>query len=189
MSDPTLFGISKSFWELINSFAGWFSATGSLVTAGIALYIANRAAKPTAKVSVGHRLIIGPGVSQPYPAFAQFKIVNTGDRPIRVVQIGWRAGLFKKSFAVQMYDETHSSRLPIELSHGQEAVWMVPLEMPDEPWAEQFAKKMLLPHYRSALWSLRGQFFTSIGQEFKAKPGASLIKHIKEACLKLTGNS
>ena len=188
MIEPTLFEISKSQWDLINGFANWFSAAGSFAAAAVALYLANRAAKPSAKVSVGHRILIGPGSTKPYPEFAVFRIVNTGDRPIRVIQLGWKVGLFRKRFAVQMYDVTQSSALPIELAHGQEATWYVPLSASEEPWLEYFAKGMLVPYYRTALWTLRAQMFSSVGYVFESRPEEGLIKRLREACTKVVKN-
>lgn len=185
MAEPTLFGVSKSLWDLINGFANWFAAAGSFAAAAVALYLANRAGRPTAKVSVGHRILIGPGSTKPYPEFAVFRIVNTGDRPIRVIQLGWKVGLFRKRFAVQMYDSAQSSPLPIELTHGQEGSWFVPLSAREEPWLEYFAKGMLLPHYRTALWTLRAQIFSSVGYVFESQPEESLSKRLKEACEKV----
>ena len=187
MIEPTFLGISKSYWDLLNGFANWFSAAGSFAAAVIALYIANRAAKPSAKVSVGHRIIIGQGSKKPYPEFVVFNIVNTGDRPIRVSQIGWKVGLFRKRFAVQMYDPLQSSPLPIELTHGQEASWLVPLSSREEPWLQYFSKGMILPHYRTALWTLRAQFFTSVGYVFESRLEESLLKMLRETS-KVVGN-
>ena len=83
MDEPTLFGISKSYWDMLNGFANWFAAASSFLAAGMALYIANRSAKPSAKLSVGHRIIVSQVGAEPCPEFAVFRIVNTGDRPIR----------------------------------------------------------------------------------------------------------
>lgn len=182
MTEPSLFGLSKSHWDLINGFANWFAAAGSFAAAGIALYISNRASKPSARVSVGHRIIIGPGSVKPYPEFVVFRIVNTGDRPIRVIQLGWKVGLFRKRFAVQMYEAAQSSKLPVELSHGQEATWFVPLDAREDPWPEYFAKGMLLPSYRTALFTLRGQIFSSVGFTFECRPEESLLKKLRTAC-------
>jgi hypothetical protein len=112
--EPSLFGIGKTRWEFLNSFANWFAAAGSFAAAIVALYLANRAGKPTARVSVSHRILVGPGSQKPYPEFAVFTIVNTGDRPIRVSQIGWEMGLVRKSFAIQIYEATLSSPLPVD---------------------------------------------------------------------------
>ena len=44
---------------------------------------------------------------------------------------------------------------------------------------------MMLPYYRTAIWTLRGQFFTSIGYEFEAKPEGNLANLLKKACIEL----
>jgi hypothetical protein len=186
MPEPSFLGISKTEWDLINSFANWFAAAGTFAAAWVALYLARRAARPTARVSVGHRIIVGAGYKKPYPEFAMFRIVNTGDRPIRVSQLGWRTGIFRKRFAIQMFDATQSSPLPVDLTHGQEASWLVPFASREEPWPEYFAKGLLSPNHRSAVWSLRAQFFTSVGHVFEAKPEESLLKPLRQACAKLS---
>jgi hypothetical protein len=58
MPEPSLFGIGKTQWDLINSFAGWFAAAGSVVAAVVALYLAKRSVRPSARVYVGHRILI-----------------------------------------------------------------------------------------------------------------------------------
>jgi hypothetical protein len=182
MPEPSLFGIGKAQWDLINGFASWFAALGSFAAAFVALYIANRATKPSARVNVGHRIIFSTGDPKPYPEYVVFRIVNTGDRPIQVSQIGWRAGLIKKRYAVQLYESAQSSRLPVSLTHGQEASWMVPMAAREEPWPEYFAKGFLSEHPKVALHTLRGQFFTSTGHLFEAKPEENLLKRLRTAC-------
>ena len=186
MSDPSLLGIDKSTWDLFNGFANWFSAAGSFAAAAVALYIANRASKPTARLTVGHRISIGPGSVKPFPEYAVFRVVNTGDRPIRIVQIGWSIRWPRRRAAVQMFQENLSSSLPIDLSHGQEASWFVPLNARDEPWPEYFAKNMLGPHNRLSLWSLRAQAFSSVGFVFTAKPEEGLLSRLREACKRVS---
>lgn len=182
MPEPSFLGLSKSHWDLFNGFANWFAAIGSIAAAAVALCLANRSAKPSAKVLVGHRIIVGPSSTKPYPEFAEFRIVNTGDRPIRVIQLGWRAGLFRKRYAVQMYEAAQSSPLPVELSHGQEARWFIPLSVHEEPWPEYFAKTMLVPYYRTAIWTLRARVFSSVGYVFESRPEEGLLKRLREAC-------
>jgi hypothetical protein len=189
MNDPIFLGISKSQWDLINGFANWFAAAGSFAAAAVALYIANRAAKPSATTSVGHRIIIGHGVTKPYPEFIVFHIVNTGDRPIRIVQLGWKIGLFTKRYAIQMYDDGQSSPLPIDLTHGQEASWYVPLDARKEPWLERFAKEMLLPNFRSAIWTARAQFHSSVGYVFQSRLESGLRKKMYESVRKVKNES
>ncbi len=189
MSDLTLLGFSKESWELFNSFANWASAAGTFAAAWVALHLANRAAKPRAAVRVGERLIIDATSTPPHPSYLMFKIVNTGDRIIRVSQIGWSVGLWKKRHAIQLYDPALSSPLPIELSHGQEASWLIPLNAGNEPWAQRFSQGMLLPRRRLAIATLRAHFHTSTGHTFVAKPEGELLKTLTAECLRLSNSS
>jgi len=183
MNEPSLFGIGKAQWELINSFGSWLSAIGTLAAVWVSLSLAKRIATPKAKITVGHRITIHPGQKGPYPEFVLFSIVNSGERIIRVNQIGWRVGLWRKRFAIQLYDEGSSSPLPVELSHGQEARWLVPLNADKhEPWLQYFAKDMLLPNTRTSCATLRGQFFTSVGHVFVTKPETALLQKLRTAC-------
>lgn len=183
MTDPTLFGIGKADWELYNSFSNWLSALATLAAVLVSLHLARRAGRPRATVSVGHRLIITPGDKRKPPEVIVFSIVNTGDRTIRVTNIGWRVGLYKRRHALQLYDERQSSPMPIELAHGQEAQWTVPLDIQPEPWLESFANKMLMPNLRLSCATLRAQFHTSVGEVFMTKPEISLVKMLRKAGL------
>ena len=179
MAEPTFLGIEKFQWDLINSFSNWVSAFATIAAVWVSLYLARKAWRPRASVSVGHRLVITTGVKAPPAEIVMFRVVNTGDRPIRVTQIGWRVGLFRRRYAIQRYDETQSSVMPIELSHGQEAHWVVPLDCRDQPWLEYFAEGMLSPHRRISCATLRAQFFTSVGYVFEAKPEDNLLQKLR----------
>jgi hypothetical protein len=192
MSEPSFLGLSKTQWDLINSFANWASAIGSFTAAWVALHLANRIARPTAKVNVGHRIIIGNGDGPPYPEFVNFRIVNSGDRTFRVTQIGWRIGVFRKRYAIQMYEPSMSTRLPVELGHAQEASWLIPMSFSGRNWVEHFAKEFIVEdkagflvraHAYVALKSLRAVFTTSLGNEFLAKPEGNLLERLNAACL------
>jgi hypothetical protein len=185
MNEITFLGISKSQWELYNSFAVWLSAIGTLAAVITSLYLAKYKSKPRAKLHTAIVSLIEPGAGDNYPEFLVIRIVNTGDRNIMVTQIGWRTGLFKKRFAVQMFDHTNSSPIPIELLHGHEAQWFIPLDN-KEAWFMQFAKKMLMPDYRLSCFTLRAQVFTSINRIFEKKPSLNIISELKSACKKLT---
>lgn len=180
MPEPTLFGIGKAEWELYNSFANWIAALGTVAAVWVSLHLANRISRLKARFSVGHRLLIQPGLNAT-PEFVVFTIVNTGERTLRITQIGWKVGLFKKRYAVQMYDEAQSSRLPVELAHGQEAQWFVPLAAREEPWLQYFAKGMLMPHLATSLLTLRAHAFTSVGHVFETRPEGNLIQKLREA--------
>jgi hypothetical protein len=46
MADPTFLGVDKSTWDIVNGLANWFAAFGSVAAAAVALYLANRSARP-----------------------------------------------------------------------------------------------------------------------------------------------
>ena len=184
-----MIGLSKTDWEFINTFAGWFSAVGTFIVVVVALYLANRSLRPKANPWVGHRITIGPHGNEPYPEFIVFGIVNKGERPITISQIGWKVGVINKRHAIQLYDESMSSKLPIKLDYGEEATWYVPLNLRDQPWIEDFSNGMLMPRYRISCFTLRGQFSSSIGHMFSVKPERNLIVKFKDSCKKLTKTS
>jgi hypothetical protein len=192
MSETSFLGLSKTQWDLINSFANWASAIGSFTAAWVALHLANRIARPTAKVNVGHRIMVGSGDEPPYPEFVSFRIVNSGDRTFRVTHIGWRIGVLRKRHALQMYEPSMSNHLPVELGHAQEANWLVPMSFSGRQWAEHFAKNFVMQeksgllaraHAYVALKSLRAVFATSLGNEFLTKPEGNLLERLSTACL------
>lgn len=180
-----MFNMSRADWEFINTFAGWLSGIGTLIAVIVALYIANRSMRPKVRAWVGHRITIGPGSKEPYPELIVFGIVNKGERPLVISQIGWKVGLFKKRHAIQCYDESRSSKLPIRLDYGEGANWYIPLHAGDEPWLESFAKGMLLPNYIVSCFTLRAQFFSSTGYIFSIKPERNLLVKLKKISKKL----
>lgn len=176
--EPTLFGIGKAEWELYNSFSNWVSAIATLAAVLVSLHLARRAGQPRASVSVGHRVIITPGETSA-PEVIVFTIVNTGDRPIRVTQIGWRVGLWSKRYAMQMHDPKLSSPMPIELTHGQEAHWTIPLDLRSPHWFDHFTSKVLKPNPWLSLRTIRAQFKTSVGEVFSTRPERGLIEKMR----------
>lgn len=192
MSEPSFLGVSKTQWDLINSFANWAAAIGSFAAAVVALHLANRIARPTAKVNVGHRIMVGTGDEPPYPEFVSFRIVNSGDRNFRVTHIGWRIGILRKRHALQMHEPSLSSPLPVELNHAQEASWLVPISYSDRNWVEHFAQNFVMQEKNGmlakarayvALKSLRAVYTTSLGNEFLTKPEGNLLQRLQAACL------
>jgi hypothetical protein len=178
--EPTLFGIGKAEWELYNSFSNWVSALATLAAVLVSLYLARLSGRPRAKVSVGHRLIITPGVKGAHPEVIVFRLVNTGDRLIRVTTIGWRVGLFKRRYAMQLFDPVMSNVLPIELAHGQEASWTVPTDNSEDPWRTSFSRKMMTPYFWLSCRTLRCVFHTSVGEVFSSRPERGVIRFIQK---------
>lgn len=182
LSDPSLFGIPKPQWEIIAALATALSATASFAAVWVALHLAKRVSIPKVKFTVGHRVMVTQGEKGPYPEYVLFNVVNTGERIIRISQIGWRVGLLKKRFAIQTFDPRYSSKLPVELTHGQEANYFVPLADQEEPWLAHFAKRMMMPNRRTSCATLRATLITSVGNQFIVKPQRNLVSKLREEC-------
>jgi hypothetical protein len=190
MPEPSFLGIAKQQWELINSFSSWASAFGSLVAASVALHLANRAPRPSARVSVGRRLAVAGEKVTPI-GYVCFSIVNVGYQPIRVTSIGWRTGIFRKRYMMQGFEPSVSDALPVVLSHGQEARWMTPVIRREDSWDRLFAGNFLLGGYRgpfrkfhalASCATLRATFRISVGVVFYAIPEPNLMKRLRRAC-------
>ncbi len=183
-------GLSHSEWQFINTFAPWLSAIGTLSAVLLSLYVAFRRPRPRAKLTASVYMMVEAGSAPPFPDFVHIKVVNTGDRPFKITAIGWTCGMFNKRAALQNTDGLpNSSSLPIVLEHGQEAIYLVPFAFAGESWPKYFARGVLMPRWRLALWSLRSTAYTSTGSVFKAKPDQSLRKALEKACQSLKGDS
>ena len=80
---------------------------------------------------------------------------------------------------MQFYVRAQSSPMPIELQHGQEAQWVVPLLSEEQGWFNIFPRKMLSPHPRFQRATLRACFVTSIGKTFTVKPEPGLLSKLR----------
>lgn len=186
MADGTFLGLTQSQWQFINTFGDWFAALGTFAAVVVSLYLANRSSRPKVRVSAGLRVIVEVGTQGPTPEFLAIRVVNTGDRPVRITGVGWKLGLVRKRYADQMTGALPlSSPLPVELQHGQEARWFVPTTH-EEGWFKYFAKGMLMPHWKVGLWTLRIQAFSSIGPVFESRPEGGLIQKLADACRELS---
>jgi hypothetical protein len=180
MNEIIFLGLTKTQWDLINSFSNWLSAIGTVAAVVVSLWLATKASRLQCNAQVGHRIVIGQGSHGPYPEILVFRIVNTGERPFQVNSVGWRVGIFRwRREGMQFYDQAQSSPMPVELQHGQEATWVVPLLSEGKGWFKTFPIKMLSPHPRFFCATLRAMFVTSIGKTFIVKPEPGLLSKLR----------
>nr|WP_320165904.1 hypothetical protein [uncultured Methylophaga sp.] len=171
---------TEETWKFINTFAPWFSAIGTISAVILSLYLARRDKNVRLEVSAGHRLIISPGDSEPFPEYLSIYVVNVGHREAQLTNIGWKVGIFKKRYAVQStINDGLSSPLPVRLKDGEEAKYLIPLN-DENDWLKDFIEKMLSPNPKIQSRFARIQAFTSIGKTFESKIESSLIKKISE---------
>lgn len=165
-------------WQLINSFADWFSAIGTIGAVVVALYLARQDKRIRLRVSAGHRVLVSQGMKGPPPQYLAIRVTNVGHREVQVTGIGWRIGLLKKSYAEQtiMRDDV-SSTLPARLRDGEEVCYYIPL-FDEVNWLGHFIEKMLSPNLK---WRLRFTYvriFTSVGKIFEEPLEQGLKKRI-----------
>lgn len=159
--------LDENTWKFINTFAPWFSATGTIAAVIISLRFARRDKKIRLEVSAGHRLLVTIGAPGPHEDFLCIHIVNVGHRDAQVTGVGWKVGIFRKRYAVQtLANDEYSSQLPIRLKDGEEAKYYVPLNRQTN-WLEDFADKMLRPFPVLQSRFVVVQAFTSIGTSSK----------------------
>jgi hypothetical protein len=182
MNEIIFLGLTKAQWELINSFSNWLSAIGTIAAVVVSLWLATKASRLQCNAQVGHRIVIEQGSHGTYPEILVFRIVNTGERPFQVNSVGWRVGIFRwRREAMQFYDQAQSSPMPVELQHGQEAKWVVPMLSEEKGWFKTFPTKMLSPHPHFYCATLRAMFVTSIGKTFVVKPEPGLLSKLRAA--------
>ena len=171
-------------WKFINTFAPWFSAIGTISAVIVSLYLA-RAEKPMKlEIRAGHRIIVGDGSTGKYPEFLYISATNTGHRIATITNVGWRIGFFKKQHMIQVVQKDQlSSGLPVRIDDGEEAKWLVPLDLKDN-WIERFTRDFLHRSPRLKLCSLKLQIHTSVGKTFEAAVEKSLKEKLLEECRK-----
>lgn len=192
MVQPDLIvGFTKDQLDALNVLGTWVSAFGSIAAAVVALYLANRAGAQKVRINVATVITFTAGhpLFQPEDEtkrFLRFEVVNTGDRPVRITNLGWRTGFFRKFHCVQMIPAVvGNSAMPVSLDHGELASWLIPLDNSSNSWERHFADTFLRDAGISKFLSLRGTCQTSLGNVFVTRPGAELIKRLKSAYLTL----
>lgn len=168
-------------WTLINSFADWFSAFGTIAAVVVSLHLARRDNSPRLKIFAGHRLLVQQGVPNPENQdYLVIGVTNVGLRDVQVTNIGWKIGVLRKQFGIQTIEPIQlSSTIPTKLSDGEEARYLIPL-FDGKDWAKRFYKDFLAPNPRVRVRLTWLQVHTSVGKTFKARIEPGLQRKILE---------
>lgn len=110
-------------WECVNSFAHWIAATGTVVTAALALWLSVR----DRRINVGADLSLGlvPGSDPRLLDQAVFALsfTNIGPRSVTITNHVWRLPFSKGSIVMFPNIDTPvahlCSKLPLELTDGK----------------------------------------------------------------------
>jgi len=102
MSQPVYpFGLTKEYLDVLAVLGTWVAALDSICAAVVALYLANRSGAQRLKTYVT-MVISLTSASQLFhtkertETFLRFEVVNSSDRPVRIIQLEWQTGLWKK---------------------------------------------------------------------------------------------
>lgn len=171
--------MNREAWQFINTFAPWLSAIGTIAAVIVSLYLASSRNKIKLNITAGHRVLAGLGTVH-FPEYLMIKIINVGFRTARVTGVGWRVGFFKKEYAIQVIDKgEYSSPLPIDLSDGQEATYLIPFKGSAD-WLNQFSNDFVGKPTSLRSRTLKLQVFTSIGKTFERGVEKNLREKIIE---------
>jgi len=177
--------MNTATWEFVNTFAPWFSALGTIAAVVVSLYLV-RARRPIKlEIRAGHRIIVGSVPEGKYPEFLFINAINVGHRAANITNVGWKTGFLKTNHAIMFVQkDTYSSGLPVKIEDGEEAKWLIPLDIEEENWIIRFSRDFLLPYPRWNLFWLRVQIHTSVGKVFEAKIEKGLKEQLAKECKK-----
>jgi hypothetical protein len=167
--------MDRELWKFINTFAPWLSAIGTISAVIFSLYLARRDRNVRLKITAGHRLIVTPGTIGPHPEYLVINVVNIGHREARLINIAWKVGLLHKEYGVIVRFDSLSSPMPTQLKDGEEANYILPLDMKAD-WIQNFIKGFLFPFHRIRSRFIKVEVRTSIGKNFTQKIERGLRK-------------
>ncbi|WP_433739801.1 hypothetical protein [Pseudomonas putida] len=188
--DVVFLGLSKGQWEIINGFANWLAAIGTISAVAVSLYLARSGSRPRAKLSANSIVMVDLDLERQAEQgnYVQLRVVNVGDREFNVVSIGWRMGRRrKKKLFMQMFSREISSALPIKLAHGESADWRFPIAGGDD-WYTRISSNFEVD-WISELRSIRFVVSTSIGDEFQCSLDENIIARLRDKLTSLHGPS
>lgn len=188
----TLASVLSEFWqdEVAGQLADWLSAIGTTGAVIVALWLARREHSMRLKISAGIRLLITPGDSREKPPeFLVIRVVNVGIRTATISAIGWRAGVLRKRYAMQLVGTSNellaegvtNPPLPLTLAEGQTGNWCVRIGGSGD-WLLRFARDFCNgPAFAISSHFLVTQVSTTMGRTFKAPVEPELRRRLVEA--------
>lgn len=175
-----MFGLTIEEWSVINGFANWFAAFGTISAVVVSLYLSTKGGKRSANLSVSLMLMAEQG-SDHHPEFIVYKLVNTGDRSFHPDSIGWVYGKKKeRSCFIQLFDRSLSNDLPTLQASGVASKWLFSVD--DQRWFSKMAES-LGADWKKNIKTLRALATTTTGEEFLCIPASTITDKIKAQCL------
>jgi hypothetical protein len=154
----------KEMLQLINSFAPWFSAMGTIAAACVALYLGLRRDRLKLRAAALHKVLIYEGGIR--KDYLEIRAVNTGFTKANVTGVDLQWGRYKKKYAVfaKEFDPMLSSKSPIEIEPGQDSKYYYSWEL----WLSSFTAADQDEDQRLDPRTIKIRVWTSVGRLFNA---------------------
>lgn len=168
-------------WVVVNSFAPWFSALGTTLSAVVALYLGLRRVKPALNLSCRDMLIISPNVAAETQNVIALSVVNHGEQVVLINGLGWVVGnkLFgEKIHMVQLLEFPLQPSIPYELRPQMSVSWNIPkdnwMDHADKFFPNRFSR------WFPRLWlkTMKCQVFTATRYKAYCKVDRSIKKNM-----------
>jgi len=152
----------KCTLRLINSFAPWLSAMGTIAAACVALYLGLRRDRLKLRITALHKVMIGDSRKD----YLEIRAVNTGFVRANITGVDLQWGCYKKKYAVFPieFDQNFSSKLPIEIEPGQDSKYYYPWEL----WLSSFTENDQDEDRSLDPRTIKIRVWTSVGKLFNA---------------------
>jgi len=169
--------MSIECWKFINSFAPWFSASGTLLAVVVSLYIALSSRKISIDISSG---VFDSGNGN---ELLIIKVTNTGFRTVVINHpacIRFQAGRFKKKKNIVIgsnyIDQQKTSTFPWRLTEGETAELVVNIKNNNGNWLQNFKKNYLTG---ISVNTLKVIVFPNVSKPFKESADSTIINELK----------
>ena len=177
LTDPEIQVMMDWTMQFLTMLGTWLAGVGTLVAAGVALWLARRAEKVKLEVHVGVRALVFGG-GRPIEECLAIHVTNLGERPVTIVSVGWCVGKGRnKRFAM---DPSASNECPKKLEYGETKIFTMSFaESPS--WIREFSTGFVQIPTRKHIKTLRAQIHTSVSYTENVIPEENFLKKIEEA--------
>jgi len=165
--------------------ATWVSGIATLLTAGLAIYLAKRPERIRLKAQAGFYLLLGTDTVGDPPEILSVTATNVGLRRTTIKQISIRTGLMKRGpwrhrFAlIPNWVGAFSSPLPMALADGDSGSWNMAME-PGRPFVARLVTDGFVRSWVD-VWTFRFGIHTGHGGNLYIKPSSDFRKALSEA--------
>ena len=180
--------MDQNTWRLINSFAPWLSAFGTLAAVVTSLYLARRADRIRLRLAIGIRILAVQGGGSGHGTELVFlTITNTGRRSVTITHLFWKPLPWRKSGILWVAPQNaYSSSFPITLNDGEAANYASPIDEFRQKFSSHAEKLFAGMAGAVRLFLTRMCVSTSSGEVYRIKLEKPLQRLLREMSMSKT---